>query len=84
MLMASNAVAHHMGTRQFLFQDVAGNVHAACVTGHAPGPQGGLHSTSHTEGGRHYRLEDGAILTRVDDVTFQMAGTGAYLTLLRD
>ena len=33
---------------------------------------------------RTYMLEDGSALARVDNDTFQMVDTGAYLTLLRD
>ncbi len=73
-----------MGTRQFLVQDVAGNAYVAYVTGLASGPQEALHPTSHGNGGRGYWLADGTVLARVDDDIFQMAGTGAYLTLLRD
>ena len=73
-----------MNATQFYVQDVAGNVHTVHVTGYALD----LHKPSSSQGdasrARTYRLEDGSALTRVDNDTFQMIGTGAYLTLLRD
>ena len=40
--------------------------------------------TGYVRVARTYMLEDGSALARVDNDTFQMVDTGAYLTLLRD
>lgn len=73
-----------MNTTQFYVQDVAGNAHAVQVISHAPSRQDASSVQDETSTSKTYVLEDGSALTRVDNDTFQMAGTGAYLTLLRD
>ena len=74
-----------MNTMQFFVQDVAGNAYAVRVVGHPPKQQRESSSSkAEVSMPRTYLLEDGSALTRVDNDTFQMVGTGAYLTLLRD
>lgn len=74
-----------MNTTQFFVQDVAGNAYAVRVAGHLPKqPRESSPSQGEVSMTRTYMLEDGSALARVDNDTFQMVDTGAYLTLLRD
>ena len=74
-----------MNTTQFFVQDVSGNAYAVRVVGQLPKqPRESSPSQGEVSMTRTYMLEDGSALARVDNDTFQMVDTGAYLTLLRD
>lgn len=73
-----------MDTTQFLVQDVAGNTCQVTVSSHAENPQAPSAGRGETAFARRYVLEDGSLLKRVDSEIFQVVGTGAFLTLLRE
>ncbi|MET0289583.1 MAG: hypothetical protein ABW178_08145 [Pseudoxanthomonas sp.] len=68
-----------MDTRFFMTQDSAGErrrVRILAADGSGEGAAG--HSPD------RYALDDGSPVHRVDNETFQVLGTGAYVTLVRD
>lgn len=71
-----------MNQNQFQAQDAAGNRCRVRVLDHAP-----KHNAAEVAGQpshRVYVLEDGSAVKRIDNDTFQVLSTGAYITMLRE
>ncbi len=71
-----------MSSEPFFAQDLVGNVQQIRIRREAAEPQVGSR-----EGARHkvsYFLEDGSVLRRIDNETFQVIDTGAFITLVRE
>jgi hypothetical protein len=76
-----------MNQEYFLAQDQAGNTQTVHVTRHAQngqasdvGDAGGAASTPRAT----YALSDGSPVKRIDSDTFQVLGTGAFVTVIRE
>ena len=76
-----------MNQEYFLAQDQAGNTQTVHVTRHAQNGQasegddtGGSASTPRAT----YALSDGSPVKRIDSDTFQVLGTGAFVTVIRE
>lgn len=67
-----------MSTHTFIAQDAAGTRCTIKVIRNEE-TQGASHSA-----GAVYQLEDGAPVQRVDNDTFMVIGTGAYISLVRE
>ena len=72
-----------MNSGYFLAQDQAGNRQKVLVNRHAT-PHGGNHHAGAATGSVSYMLDDGSQVRRVDNETFQILDTGAYVTLVRE
>ena len=73
-----------MGNEYFFAQDLAGNTRMVRVT-HHPGIDSrvpGHHDPAQAT--PRYALDDGSQVKRIDNDTFQVAGTGAYITIVRE
>ena len=71
-----------MSSESFSAQDLVGNVQQIRIRRDTPEQDGG-----HPEGARQkisYFLEDGSALRRIDNETFQIIETGAFITLVRE
>jgi hypothetical protein len=73
-----------MNTDYFFVQDQAGTRCKVNVLRAEAGNGDGKRSPSERPYAPMYRLEDGSALQRVDSDTFRVAGTGAYVALVRD
>lgn len=71
-----------MNTDYFFVQDQAGTRCKVNVLRAEAGD--GKRSPSERSNAPLYRLEDGSALQRVDSDTFRVAGTGAFVALVRD
>ena len=71
-----------MNSGYFLAQDQAGNRQKVLVNRHAP--TNGNHHAGAATGSVSYMLDDGSQVRRVDNETFQILDTGAYVTLVRE
>ncbi len=71
-----------MSTYTFIAQDAAGNRCRINVLREHDIQNGSSATPGHSEAA--YRLEDGTPVHRVDNETFKVAGTGAYITLVRE
>lgn len=76
-----------MNQEYFLAQDQAGNTQTVHVTRYAQngqasegGDAGGSASTPRAT----YALSDGSPVKRIDSDTFQVLGTGAFVTVIRE
>jgi hypothetical protein len=69
-----------MNTTHFFAQDPAGNTHRLHVVGHA------RHAdvAQAARPAKTYALDDGSQVKRIDNDTFLVVGTGAYITVVRD
>lgn len=73
-----------MGNEYFFAQDQAGTTHMVHVNRHHPvGPELAGHGNPARATSR-YALDDGSQVKRIDNDTFQIAGTGALITLVRE
>ena len=72
-----------MDNAYFFAQDHAGNTHKVHVNHHLSA-DAGTGAAKHRDAAPQYALDDGTQVTRVDNDTFQVAGTGAFITLVRD
>ena len=71
-----------MNSGHFFAQDLAGNRQKVLVNRHTP-----THDDSHAGAATNnvsYRLDDGSQVKRIDNETFQILDTGAYVTLVRE
>ena len=68
-----------MDTKFFMTQDSTGErQRVRILDADGSGPDAPGHSP------QRYALEDGTAVLRVDNETFQVVGTGAYVTLVRE
>ena len=69
-------------TQTLYAQDEAGNRHK--VIQRLEAPEGGQDAPDHRASRLVYTLSDGSPVRRVDNDTFQIVGTGAYITTVQD
>lgn len=69
-----------MDNEYFLAQDQAGNTHRVHVNHRADTGAGAADARDLPQ----YMLGDGSRVKRIDNDTFQVAGTGAFITLVRE
>ena len=69
-----------MDNEYFIARDQAGNTHRVHVN-HRPDADTGAAGTRDLP---QYMLGDGSRVKRIDNDTFQVAGTGAFITLVRE
>lgn len=70
-----------MNSGYFLAQDQAGNRQKVLVNRHASTHD---HHAGAATGSVSYMLDDGSQVKRIDNETFQILDTGAYVTLVRE
>lgn len=70
-----------MNSGYFFAQDQSGNMQKVHVVRHAPASGG---ASDQRPTGASYALDDGSALKRIDSETFQVVGTGALVTLMRE
>lgn len=73
-----------MSNEYFFAQDQAGNAHKVHVARHADKDQDARGAGDTPPESPGYALEDGSPVRRIDNDTFQVAGTGAFITLVRE
>ena len=69
-------------TQTLYAQDEAGNRHK--VIQRLEAPEGGQDAPDHRASRLVYTLSDGSPVRRVDNDTFQIVSTGAYITTVQD
>lgn len=74
----------NMGNEYFLAQDQAGTTHTVYVNRHHGVDRDAAEHCQATQATSRYELDDGSQVKRIDNDTFQIAGTGALITLVRD
>lgn len=73
-----------MGNEYFFAQDQAGTTHMVYVNRHRGVDRHASEHRQTTQATSRYELDDGSQVRRIDNDTFQIAGTGALITLVRD
>ena len=73
-----------MGNEYFFAQDLAGNTHKVHVDHHSGVDPGVTGHHDPAQATPRYALDDGSQVKRIDNDTFQVAGTGAYITIVRE
>ncbi|HEY5971834.1 MAG TPA: hypothetical protein VIT22_07645 [Pseudoxanthomonas sp.] len=73
-----------MDNDYFFAQDLAGNTHKVHVNQRHGIDRDAVDGRDMAQAPSRYALDDGSQVKRIDSDTFQIAGTGAFITIVRD